>query len=118
MLLFQGLFPKNEMPIFFANASVFAFPSFMEGFGFAPLEAMSYGVPCAVSDISALKESCGEAASYFDPHSPEDMAGKIALLLNDENLRKNLIQKGLKNIAKYDWTKCAAETLRVYESVL
>jgi len=117
-VIVSGFIPKNEMPMFFTNASVFVFPSFAEGFGFAPLEAMSYSVPCAVSDIPALRESCGEAALYFDPHSPEDMASKIALLLNNENLRKDLIQKGLENIEKYDWIECAKETLEVYNSVL
>ena len=117
-VIIPGFIPKNEMPMFFTNASVFVFPSFSEGFGFAPLEAMIYSIPCVVSDIPALRESCGEAALYFDPHSPEDMASKIALLLNDENLRKDLIQKGLENIEKYDWAKCAKETLEVYNSVL
>ena len=117
-VIIPGFIPKNEMPMFFTNASVFVFPSFSEGFGFAPLEAMSYSIPCVVSDIPALRESCGEAALYFDPHSPEDMASKIASLLNDENLRKDLIQKGLVNIEKYDWAKCAKETLEVYNSVL
>ena len=117
-VIIPGFIPKNEMPMFFTNASVFVFPSFSEGFGFAPLEAMSYSIPCVVSDIPDLRESCGEAALYFDPHSPEDMASKIALLLNDENLQKDLIQKGLVNIEKYDWVKCAKETLEVYNSVL
>lgn len=112
-----GFIPQEKLSMFFANAFVFVFPSFTEGFGFAPLEAMSYSVPCAVSNIPALRESSGEAALYFDPHSPEDVAGKIALLLNDENLRKDLIQKGLKNIEKYDWTECAEKTLEVYRSV-
>src|SRR3989338_51681 len=117
-VIVSGFIPKNEMPMFFTNASVFVFPSFAEGFGFAPLEAMSYSVPCAVSDIPALRESCGEAALYFDPHSPENMASKIALLLNDENLRKDLIQKGLENIEKYDWIECARKTLWAYKSVI
>lgn len=117
-VIIPGFIPKNEIPMFFANASMFAFPSFSEGFGFAPLEAMSYSVPCVVSDIPALRESCGEAALYFDPHYPEDMASKIALLLNDENLRKDLIKKGLENIEKYDWTECARKTLGVYRNML
>ena len=117
-VIIPGFIPKNEMPMFFTNASVFVFPSFAEGFGFAPLEAMSYSVPCAVSDIPALRESCGKAALYFDPHSPEDMASKIALLLNNENLRKDLIQKGLENIEKYDWIECARKTLGAYKSVI
>jgi len=56
-----GFIIKEELPSFFSGASVFVFPSFSEGFGFAPLEAGSYGVSCVVSDIGALRESCGEA---------------------------------------------------------
>ena len=71
-----GFIPKNEMPIFFANASVFASRRLWNCFDSLHWKAMSYGVLAPFLISSALKESCGEAASYFDPHSPEDMAGK------------------------------------------
>jgi len=69
-------------------------------------------------EVEISEEEFARFYVEHDPHSPEDMASKIALLLNNENLRKDLIKKGLENIEKYDWIECAKETLEVYNSVL
>jgi len=115
---FLGYVPKRELMTLYRLASVFVFPSLCEGFGIPLLEAMAGGLPVAASGVSALPEIGGEAALYFDPKSPEDMADKIIRLLQDTQLRQELIDKGKKRVLEFDWTKTASETLNYYEDVL
>ena len=115
---FLGYVPKRELMTLYRLASVFVFPSLCEGFGIPLLEAMAGGLPVAASGVSALPEIGGEAALYFDPKSPEDMADKIIRLLQDTQLRQELIDKGKKRVLDFDWTKTASETLNYYEDVL
>lgn len=112
-----GFVLDEELPIFFKGARVSARPSFIEGFILVELEAMSMGTPVAAANSSCLPELLGDAAIYFDPLSPEDMAEKINRVLTDKNLRDNLIANGYKQIEKYSWRKCAEETLGIYERI-
>lgn len=113
-----GFIKDNEIGLFLENARCFVLPSFVEGFGFGPLEALSFGTPVAVSDIPATREALGEAALYFDPKNPEDMAQKIRLVLDDEKLRSEIVLKGREMVKKYDWRACAKKTLNIYRSVI
>jgi glycosyltransferase involved in cell wall biosynthesis len=98
-------------------ASMFVYPSFYEGFGLPPLEAMTCGTPVIVSKIKVMPEVVGDAALLIDPHDPEDLTVAMNRLLTDENLRSELIAKGLKRAAKFSWRKAARETLAVYHKV-
>lgn len=111
-----GFIEDEEMGLFLENARCFVLPSFIEGFGFGPLESLAFGTPAAVSDIPATREALGEAGLYFDPKNPEDMAGKISLILEDEKLRGDLVLKGKEMVKKYDWRACAEKTLKIFES--
>ena len=77
------------------NADVFVFPSFYEGFGLPPLEAMGSGCPTVVARAGAMPEVCGEGALYVDPHIPEQIAAIVKGLLQDQGKRKELSEKGL-----------------------
>jgi len=101
----------------YSNAKVFVSPSLFEGFGIPPLEAMSYGIPVIISDAEALVEISGEAAVVFDRTSPEDLAAKIILLLNDPYLRADLVQRGYECAHSYTWEKSAKQLKAVYESI-
>ncbi|MBP9802619.1 glycosyltransferase, partial [Patescibacteria group bacterium] len=92
-------------------AQIFAFPSKFEGFGIPVLEAMGSGVATVISDLEVLHEIAGETSIYFDPNNPQDIADKIDTVLVDENLRRDLITKGLLQSQKFSWSKCAQETL-------
>ncbi len=93
------------------NAEIFVYPSFYEGFGMLVLEAQSAGVPVITSNVSALPEVAGEGAILVDPKNTEEMAEAIYKIINDEGLRNALIRKGLDNVKKFNWEKCAKETL-------
>ncbi len=116
-IVFTRFVSEKELADLYRNASLYVFPSFVEGFGLPGLEAMSYGLPVVASNSSCLPEIYGEAAVYFDPKSHQDMAEKIKKVLFDQTLRKELISKGLEQVKKYSWQKCAEQTLSVYNSI-
>jgi glycosyltransferase involved in cell wall biosynthesis len=98
-------------------ANMLVFPSFYEGFGLPPLEAMACGTPVIVSKIKVMPEIVGDAALLVDPHDVEDLAIAMNRLLTDETLREELIVKGHKRADKFSWEKAARETLDVYHKV-
>lgn len=110
-----GFISGEELPSFFKGAQVSARPSFIEGFILVELEAMSAGIPIAASNASCLPELLENAAIYFDPLNPEDMAEKINKVLIDKDLREKLVENGYKQLEKYSWKKCAEETLNIYQ---
>jgi len=112
-----GYLPDEEVKALYRLASVFAFPSLCEGFGLPLLESMASGLPVAASERSAMPEIAQDAALYFRPEEPEDMADKLILALQDEELRKTLREKGKKRALDFDWHTTAAETLSFYESL-
>jgi glycosyltransferase involved in cell wall biosynthesis len=112
-IIFTGSVSDDELADLYKNAEIFVMPSLYEGFGLPVLEAMSYGVPCVVSDNSSLREIAGDSALLVDAHNSNDIAEKINILLNDEELRKDLSHRGLENIKKFSWIKAAEKTLEV-----
>lgn len=107
----------EELPGFYKNALMFVLPSLYEGFGLPVLEAMQYGCPVITSNVSSLPEAGGEAVLYVDPENVDDIAEKIKKLIDDKNLREDLIEKGYKQVKKFSWEKSARETLAVLEEV-
>ncbi len=91
----------------YAQSSLFVFPSFYEGQGIPPLEAMAAGVPVVVSDIPVLKEICDEAAAYCDPKDPSAISKIMSALLINESQRQTLINSGQKHISNFSWQKLA-----------
>lgn len=77
-----------------SNASCLVMPSFYEGVGLPPLEAMAVGTPVAASDIPSLRETCGTAAVYFDPFNPATIADSILQVLRRRELQEDLRQQG------------------------
>lgn len=106
-----------ELPAFYEECELFVMPSLYEGFGLPVLEAMKYGAPVAASDISSLPEAGGNAAIYFNPEDSADIAKKIEKVLDDKNLRPEMIKKGHEQVKKFSWEKAAREVLDVFEEV-
>lgn len=110
--------PEEDLIAIYNMASVFVFPSFYEGFGIPVLEGMACGVPVVTSNISSMPEVGGDAAIYFNPYDENDMAEKIRQAIDDDQLREEMMAKGLEKVKEYSWDKCARETLKVYERVV
>ena len=115
-IIFKGKVSDNELANLYKNASILVLPSLYEGFGLPVLEAMSYGVPCVVSDNSSLREIAGDSALLIDAYNSNDMAEKMGALLNDEELREDLSRRGIENVKKFSWIKAAEKTLLVLSS--
>ncbi len=113
-----GYVSEGELRALYERATGFVYPSFYEGFGLPPLEAMACGSPVIVSDTASLPEVCGDAALYCDPHSPQDIADKIQQLMSNAELRETLRRKGLERANTFSWDTCARETLAVLERVV
>jgi glycosyltransferase involved in cell wall biosynthesis len=93
------------------------YPSFYEGFGIPPLEAMACGTAVIASNTSSLPEVVGDAGILFNPESSADLAEALLLLLNSPLERARLIAKGTLRVKQFNWDKTAAQTLEVYQSV-
>lgn len=97
-------------------ARIFVYPSFFEGFGFPPLEAMACGTPTIVSNSSSLPEVVGAAAISVDPCKIDEIYAAIKLVLEDKELYRSLQLKGIERAALFSWEKCSRETLDVLKS--
>jgi glycosyltransferase involved in cell wall biosynthesis len=82
------------------------------------LEAMAAGIPVITSSRSALPEVAGDAALLVDPERTEELAGSLAVLIQNEDLRRDLIARGHARAALFSWEKAVSETWQVYRSVL
>lgn len=114
---FLGRVSELELITLYSMADVFAFPSFFEGFGVPPLEAMACGVPVITSNTSSLPEVVGDAAVLIDPHNTDELAQAILRVLENETLREELRQKGYLRAQHYTWPKSASKMLAVYQQL-
>lgn len=115
---FPGWVSAGELEGLYRAASCFVFPSRHEGFGLPVLEAMRRGVPVACSNASALPEVAGDAALYFDPDRPDEIAAALVRLLTDRPTAEAYVELGLERQASFTWRRTAEETLRSYERAL
>lgn len=115
---FTGFVDDAERDWILTNSKAYVFPSLLEGFGLPPLEAMAYNTPVVSSNASCMPEILGDAALYFDPLDPDDIAEKISTVLDDKNLRAKLIKLGQQQIKKYSWQKMAEQTLQIYKKAI
>lgn len=115
---FFGFATDAQLAWFYNHCAAYVFPSFMEGFGLPPLEAMRHGAPVVSSNATCLPEVLGDAAIYFDPARSDEMAEKIARVLDDDTLQKDLVSKGSAQANKYSWLRMAEQTLEVYNKSL
>lgn len=112
-IFFTGFVEDKDKPGLYNLAELFVYPSFFEGFGFPPLEAMACGLPTIVSCNSSLPEIVGKAALMVDPANIDEIACAMGTVLTDSELRKRLIETGIKQAKKFSWQKCAEKTLAV-----
>lgn len=116
-VIFTGYIIGDEIVSLFSQADFFVMPSLYEGFGTTVLEAFATGTPAIVSGVSSIPEIAGEAAEFVDPLDSQNIANAMFKLAGDENLKQSLREKGKKQVEKFNWEKCARETLDVYKNL-
>ncbi len=110
-----GIVDDVDLPGVYAAASVFAFPSLYEGFGYPPLESMAVGTPVVTSRASCLPEVCGEtAAELADPLDPADIARALVRVLTDEARQAEMTAAGPARAARYRWDEHARAVIAAY----
>lgn len=114
---FLGYVDSEDKVYLYNLALVFIYPSFYEGFGFPPLEAMASGVPVITSYASSLPEVAGEAALLVDPYKIDQIANGLEQALTNRRLRDNLIKKGLEQASRFSWDKTAGEYLEILNNL-
>ena len=112
-----GVVPSEELPALYASASVFVYPSFLEGFGFPPLEAMAAGTPVVASNASCLPEVLGSGALLIDPSDDAGLALALEHVLREQAVRARLVNAGREWVRKYTWQRCGDLTADVYRRV-
>jgi glycosyltransferase involved in cell wall biosynthesis len=116
-ILLTDYVSEADLPALYSGALCFVYPSYFEGFGLPPLEAMKCGTAVIVGNRTSLPEVVGDAGLLIDPFDEAEIAGALALLIDNPNLREQLRVKGLERAAQFSWQETARQTLRVYEQV-
>jgi len=114
-VIFAGYVSENELAEIYNAVDLFVFPSLYEGFGLPPLEAMACGTPVITSNTSSLPEVVGDAAITVDPYDSDKFAEEMYEMLTNEDLRKEMIKKGLERSSLFKWEDSAKKTLKVYK---
>jgi len=116
-VVFPGRFSYRELPLFYNGADVFVFPTFSEGFGLPPLEAMACRCPVVASNVTSVPEVVGDAALLVDPHSPDEIADSIYRAIFNPEVRTNLIRRGEQRARRFTWSETGARTAECYQRV-
>ena len=116
-ILLTGYVVNTDLPAIYNMCKLFLYPSLRESFGIPMLEAMRCGVPVITSNTSSMPEVSGNAAYIVDPYKPEEITDAIIKLLENANLRQELIKKGLEQAKKFSWKNMATNVLELYKSV-
>jgi glycosyltransferase involved in cell wall biosynthesis len=112
-----GYVSEADLPLIYAGARAFAFPSLYEGFGLPVLEAMASGIPVLTSNVSSLPEICDGIALCVDPLDVDALRNGLARLLEDGEWRHQSAASGLQHAAEYPWSRCVDETVAVYREL-
>lgn len=114
-VVLAGHVPDQDLPALYAGAALFVYPSWWEGFGLPPLEAMAMGVPVIAYKIASLPEVIGDAGILLDaPYAHEALAEGMEHLIANEALRSELVERGLRRAATFSWERAADQTMTVY----
>lgn len=113
-IIFLGYIDKKDKIYLYNLAKVFVFPSFYEGFGFPPLEAMACGTPVVASFSSSLREVIGSVAILIDPYNINEIRVAIENIIKDKDLCCKMIKQGLIKINDYKWEKAGKEYLNLF----
>jgi glycosyltransferase involved in cell wall biosynthesis len=114
-VVLTGYVPQADLPALYSGTVCFVYPSYFEGFGLPPLEAMQCGAPVVVGNKTSLPEVVGDAAVLVDPFEVNEIADGMHRIITNADLRGSLRMKGLQRAKHFDWRESARRTLAVYE---
>jgi glycosyltransferase involved in cell wall biosynthesis len=117
-VVFPGFIPVDHMPHLYNASRLLAYPSFYEGFGLPPVEAMACGTPVVASNTTSIPEVLGDAALFVDPHDVDKLNDAMLYVLTDANLRERLIIRGLVRSSELSWRKTAKDTMIAYNKII
>lgn len=117
-VVFTDFIPLKDLPIFYNGSEVLVYPSFYEGFGLPPLEAMACATPVITSNVTSLPEICNDAAILINPYDIYELKNAIENVLQDKKLMLNMMQKSLVNSMEYSWKNTATKTLDAFNDML
>lgn len=111
-VIITGWAPEADMPYIYNGAAAIVHPSLYEGSSIPLLQAMACGTAIAASQTTSIPEVAGDAALFFNPRDVRSIAGAMAKIISDNELRQKLINNGFERIKNFSWQKCAEETLK------
>lgn len=117
-VIMTGYVPETDLPSLYSGALCFVYPSYFEGFGLPPLEAMKCGTPVIVGNQTSVPEVVGDAALLVDPFDVDAIASTIKSVISDDTLRAALKARGLERAKLFDWQHTARKTLQVYKKAV
>lgn len=115
---FTGWVDDQDIPTLMNAATIFVYPSLYEGFGLPPLEAMACGTPVVCSSASSLPEIIGDGGLLVEPRNADAWAQAMTRLVDDEQMRADLRQRGIAQARRFSWERTARETLAIYQSTI
>lgn len=115
---FIGFADEEHLPALYSGACCLAFPSLYEGFGLPVLEAMACGTPVITSNVSSLPEVAGDAALLVNPYNLDELVHALQRLIDDNDLRQQLIERGLERVKQFTWVKAARQLRQIYADLL
>ena len=117
-IIFTGFLENSDLPILYNGADLFVYPSYYEGFGLPPLEAMSCKTAVITSNLTSIPEVTGDSAILINPYHSTELNNSLFNVLNNDTLRNELSEKGYKRSLQFSWRQTAENTLKAYNDVL
>jgi len=116
-IILTGYVVNTDLPAIYSQCEIFLYPSLRESFGIPMLEAMACGVPVITSNTSSMPEVAGDAALLIDPFNPAEITDAMRQILDDKELKSDLIKKGLIRAAAFSWKAMAQNVLEIYRQM-
>jgi len=112
-----GFVPYKDLPLLYKTADMAVYVSLGEGFGIPIIEAQACGCPVITSNISCMPEIAGKGAILVNPYNADEISRAMLKILRDKDIKNGLVKKGLENIKRFSWKKCAEKTLNIYQEI-
>jgi glycosyltransferase involved in cell wall biosynthesis len=117
-IILTGYLDRGNLLSMYKNAFMYVFPSINEGFGLPILEAFKFEIPLLIANNTCMPEVAGDAAIGFDPYDVEDLVRQLKRLIEDDTLRRDLIQKGNKRLQEFNWEKSCDQLLEIFKQAV